>query len=136
MRANVAPDLRPDQRLTDPEVIAQITTFMLAGNETSSTALTWLLFRLAQNPDVQKRLRDECLSIDDPRPPLATVEALPYLDKCLHEILRFDGPVPGTIRQAMVDAVIPLSKPIKGVDGTLLETVHVPKGQEIFIREY
>jgi len=70
MRANMSPDLRPDQKLTDEEVMAQITTFMLAGNETSSTALTWLLYRLAQHPEMQKRLRDECLAVDDARPSL------------------------------------------------------------------
>jgi cytochrome P450 len=70
MHANMSPDLRPDQKLTDDEVMAQITTFMLAGNETSSTALTWLLYRLALNPDVQQKLRDECLAVDDVRPSL------------------------------------------------------------------
>lgn len=70
MRANMAPDLRADQKMSDAEVIAQITTFMLAGNETSSTALTWVLYRLAQNPKVQQRLREECRGVDDNRPSL------------------------------------------------------------------
>ncbi|EGG00296.1 uncharacterized protein MELLADRAFT_93703 [Melampsora larici-populina 98AG31] len=37
----------------------QMTTFLLAGHETTATALTWLLWTLAKHPDVQKRLRRE-----------------------------------------------------------------------------
>jgi hypothetical protein len=66
----------------------------------------------------------------------ATVEALPYLDKVIHEILRFDAPVPGTIRMANVDCVVPLSKPVQGRDGSLIENVRLSKGQEIFIRKH
>lgn len=64
----------------------------------------------------------------------AVVEALPYLDKVLHESLRFDMPVPGTVRQAQRDAVIPLSKPVQGRDGKMMDTVSVQKGQDIFLR--
>jgi cytochrome P450 len=41
---------------------------MLAGNETSSTALTWILWQLALHPELQDRLREECQSVDDERP--------------------------------------------------------------------
>jgi cytochrome P450 len=79
----MATDLRPDQRMTDDEVLAQITTFvsplaqrqklltnhqMLAGNETSSTALTWALYALAQNPASQDKLREELMAVGDERP--------------------------------------------------------------------
>lgn len=43
---------------------------MLAGNETSSTALTWLLWKLALHPDVQDKLRQECNSLEDEKPGL------------------------------------------------------------------
>lgn len=43
---------------------------MLAGNETSSTALTWILYMLTQHPETQDRLRKECLAVEEDRPSL------------------------------------------------------------------
>lgn len=134
MRANMSPDLRADQKLSNDEVIAQITTFMLAGNETSSTCLTWTLYRLAQHQDIQNKLRAECQSFGDDHPTLDKLNTLKYLDKVVHESLRFDPPVPGTIREAVKDHIVPLSKPVTGRDGTTVESVSVKKGMQTFIR--
>jgi len=64
-------------KLTDDEVFAQIKyavivrlshsylthyndrTFIFAGHETSSTGLSWTFYLLAQNPQLQTRLREE-----------------------------------------------------------------------------
>lgn len=133
LRANMAADLKPEQRLSDDEVLAQITTFMLAGNETSSTALTWTLYLLSQNPGAQDKLRKECLDIADDRPSLDEIQALPYLEGVLHEALRLCSPVPGTVRGAAEDFVLPLSTPIKGRDGRIMDQLKVNKGTGIFL---
>lgn len=41
---------------------------MLAGNETSATALTWATLNLVDRPDIQEKLRAECLSVPDDEP--------------------------------------------------------------------
>lgn len=133
MKANMAPDLRPDQKMSDDEVLAQITTFMLAGNETTSTALTWAVYRLSQHPDIQKRLRAECSAVDSDQPGIDELNALPYLDKVTHEVLRYDGPVPSTERMAARDMVIPLTIPIIGRDGTTMTSINAKKGCDIAI---
>ncbi|ORY33012.1 putative cytochrome P450 [Naematelia encephala] len=133
VRANMASDLKPDQRLTDDEVLAQITTFMLAGNETSSTALTWILYLLSQNPQVQKKIREECASVADERPSIESLQALPYMDAVVRESLRVCPPAPGTIRQTTADCIVPLSIPIKGRDGSTITSVHLPKGMQVFL---
>lgn len=80
----------PKERLTDDEVMSSILTFVIAGYETTSLALTWLLRELSIRPAVQDRLRAEIraakqqaaedgktgLSADD-------IVALPYLDAVL-----------------------------------------------------
>lgn len=109
---------------------------MLAGNETSSTALTWLLYRLALHKDIQERLRTECQAVANDRPGMDEINALPFLDKCVHESLRFDNPVANTVREAITDQVIPLSEPVVGRDGKLISEVHVKKGTTVFLREY
>ena len=43
------------------EILCQISTFLAAGHETSSSALTWTLYALARAPAVQARLREELL---------------------------------------------------------------------------
>jgi len=41
---------------------------MIAGNETTATALSWASLHLTQLPDIQDRLRAELLAVDDDEP--------------------------------------------------------------------
>jgi hypothetical protein len=50
-----------------------------------STAVTWALFALTQNPTAQKRLREELLSISTDCPTMDELNALPYLDCVVRE---------------------------------------------------
>jgi hypothetical protein len=53
----------------------------------------------------------------------------------VHEVLRLLAPVPSTRRDSVVDAVIPLGKPVKGRDGKMMNSVFLPKGTAVIIRE-
>lgn len=62
-------------------------TMLLAGHETSSTTLTWLLWRLSSQPQMQQRLREEfraarraAVEAGREEPTMDELEALPYLD--------------------------------------------------------
>ncbi|KAI0716494.1 cytochrome P450 [Earliella scabrosa] len=57
----------PGQRMSLNEILCQISTFLAAGHETSSSALTWTLYALARAPAVQARLREELRTL--PLPP-------------------------------------------------------------------
>jgi cytochrome P450 len=48
---------------TDDDVVAHAITFFIDGFETSSTALSFSLYALATNPDVQERVREEVESV-------------------------------------------------------------------------
>jgi cytochrome P450 len=135
MKANTSSEIAKEDRMSDAQVMAQITTFMLAGGETSSTALTLCLWRLAQHPEFQTRLRAEIRSVDTDRPTLDTVYKLPFLDNVVRESLRLDPPVPFTSRTTAHDVVIPLSMPIVGRDGTTMDSITVNKDTVIDIRE-
>ncbi|ODO08024.1 hypothetical protein I350_03607 [Cryptococcus amylolentus CBS 6273] len=133
IKANMAADLKPEDRLTDQEVLDQITTFMFAGNETTSTAVTWCLYQFAKKPEVQERLREEVLAVADERPSLDTLHSLKYMDIVVREVLRLYAPVPTGIRKAGQDIVIPLGTPVIGRDQQIITSVEVSKGTAIFV---
>lgn len=131
LKSNMSAELRPEQKMTDEDVFAQVTTFMLAGNETSATALTWILWRLAQHPDMQQRLRDECAEVSEAD--YSAVNQLPFLEAVVRESLRLDSPVPATLRVTKEDVTVPLSKPITGKDGTQMDSVRLRKGTTVMV---
>ncbi|MDA4804999.1 cytochrome P450, partial [Enterobacter hormaechei] len=65
LRANSDASLRPDQRLSDDEVLAQMTTFLFAGHETTAGVLSFALARLADNAGVQDQLYAEVEAVVD-----------------------------------------------------------------------
>lgn len=85
LKANMSKDLREDQKLTDGELEPQIITFLVAGSETSSTVLSWILWRLATNQAIQDRLRAELRSLDVEQPELDVLNTLPYLENVVRE---------------------------------------------------
>ncbi|KAJ3514175.1 hypothetical protein NLJ89_g2525 [Agrocybe chaxingu] len=133
VRANMATDLPPSQRMTDEDVLAQVPTFLVAGHETTSTATTWALYALSLRPDVQTKLRDELLAVVTDNPTMDELNALPYLDMVVRETLRVHAPVPSTIRVAVEDDVLPLSIPVAAKDGSVLREIRVQKGQTMLI---
>lgn len=135
IKANAAADLRPDQRLDDTEVIAQITTMLFTGHETTSTATGFCLRQLSLHPAAQAKLRRELLEAGSDEPDFDTLMALPYLHNVVRESLRLEGPVPNMGRVATEDVVIPLSRPIAGRDGKMMDTVELRKGDYVQARE-
>lgn len=51
--------------MSTDEVLCQISTFLAAGHETTSSALTWCLYALAKDQRVQSNLRDALRGIQD-----------------------------------------------------------------------
>ncbi|KAJ9520851.1 hypothetical protein QJQ45_014054 [Haematococcus lacustris] len=52
-------DLSTGDSLTQQQVIAQVFIFLIAGYETTATALTFALYLLAVNPEAQRKLQEE-----------------------------------------------------------------------------
>jgi hypothetical protein len=140
MRANMATDLPSNQRLSDEDVLArkyifvlnhainlitcsEITTFLVAGHETTSTATTWALYALTQSPEIQTKLRHELLSISTDNPSMDELNDIPYLDAVVRETLRLHAPVPLTLRVAVKDDILPLGNPVRTTRGELIDSI-------------
>ncbi|KAI0357855.1 cytochrome P450 [Trametes cingulata] len=133
LKANMATDIPDSQRLSDDDVIAQVPTFLVAGHETTSTGTTWCLYALTQAPDVQKKLREELLTVETDTPTMDELMALPYLDMVVRESLRLYAPVPSTMRVATKDDIIPLDTPFVDRDGKVQDHVKIAAGNQVVI---
>jgi len=85
--------LRKADAITHDELIGQIHTLFNAAYHTTSCALLWSLFLLAQHPEVNERLLDELEEFDGAAPSLDELERLPYLERVIRESLRILPPV-------------------------------------------
>ncbi|KII85490.1 hypothetical protein PLICRDRAFT_56724 [Plicaturopsis crispa FD-325 SS-3] len=130
VRANAASG---DQGLSDDDVLAQIPTFFVAGHETTSAAVTWALYQLTQSPDVQARLRAELRAVPTELPDMDELNALPYLDNVVREVMRVQAPVVHSMRTAMRDDVIPLARPFVDRKGVERHEIRISKGESIVI---
>ena len=149
VKSNLSTDIPPDQRLSDEDILNNVNTVMFAGSDTSSLGLTWTLWLLAKNQEVQDQLREELstvhcpesfgdLSVDEIDSLYGNVSELPYFDNVIKEALRLVPPVHSSIRVADQDDVIPTSQPYKiqkpgGGSVTVTSPIRVAKGTVVHI---
>ena len=71
----------------------EVTTFMLAGHETTANALVWMWYLLALNTAARDRMLEEVDSVlGDRRPTVDDVAALSWTTACFQEAMRFYPP--------------------------------------------
>jgi len=75
------------QALSDQELRDELMTLLLAGYETTATAITWGLYWMHRLPNVKEKLLNELNSLGDFTSPLE-ISRLPYLSAFCQETLR------------------------------------------------
>ncbi|XP_026681203.1 probable cytochrome P450 6a13 isoform X1 [Diaphorina citri] len=89
--------LSPDDvEMTDDVITAQSFVFFFGGYETSSSVLTFCLYELARNPDIQSKLRQEIMATKKKEGELTyeICHKMSYLDKVTKEALRMYPSLP------------------------------------------
>jgi len=77
------------ERMSERDVRDEALTIYFAGHESTATALSWVFYELAANPDVERRLQDEADQVLGDGPPTAeAVERLTYTEMVVRETLR------------------------------------------------
>jgi len=113
------------RRLNDTEVREESINLFVAGHETTSNALTWTWYLLAQHPAVEAKLHAELDSVLAGRmPTLRDLGALPYTQQVLKEAMRLYPPA----------WTLNAREPAEDV--TLDSGYTIPKGTQVFITPY
>lgn len=101
-----ATDPETGRSISDDDIINDLLIFMLAGHDTTATALTYALWVLGHHPDVQARVADEVRGIGDRELTPADVPRLGYTVQVLHEAMRLCPPAAGVGRLAVRDIAV------------------------------
>ena len=91
------------ERLTDTQIVDEIVTFIGAGHETTSRALTWLTYLLSQDAASRERVETEVDQLDISLPPENWLEDIPFSMACFNEGMRLYPPAPLISRQAIAE---------------------------------
>lgn len=75
------------QPMTDVELHNELLTLLLAGHETTASALTWAMYWIHSLPEVHQKLLQELDGLDPNADP-GTIARLPYLSAVCQETLR------------------------------------------------
>jgi cytochrome P450 len=102
-------------------VLDELVTFMLAGHETTATALTWAWYLLARNPEAEARLHAEVDSLNG-EVSFDSLPQLPYTALVFQEAMRLYPPALAFARRSKEKVEV------AGYD--------IPKGASIFMSPY
>lgn len=101
-----ATDPETGRPISDDDISNDLLIFMLAGHDTTATALTYSLWILGHHADVQDRVAAEAAAIGDRELTPDDVPALGYTVQVLHEALRLCPPAAGVARLATRDIAV------------------------------
>jgi len=97
----------------DSQIEDQLITFIWAGHETTSRALTWLVYLLSQDINARAKLEAEIDGLDMNLPPQDWADHMPWSMACFEEAMRLYPPAPIISRRMLKDDTyeeLPLKK--------------------------
>ena len=120
-RSSLLSMLANSKSMTDEAIRDEVLTFLIAGHETTTNALSFLLYLLSKYPDVKHAVKEEIeKNITDEHPNYQSFQALTYTKSVINEALRLFPPAWIISRQAIED------DEIMGYDVPKASTVNIP----------
>ncbi len=105
--------------LTDEEIVSQTMMIVLAAHDTTTSAITWLLYEIDRHPSIKARLRSELAEVTGGLPlSVEHLGRLRYFDLVLREVERRHPALTGLPR-----------KVVKAFD---FDGYHVPEGSTVY----
>ena len=107
---------------SDEEIMGNVFTLLLAGEDTTSHSMAWTIWSLAQRPGIQAKWAEEARDVLGEQPyatEYETVEGFRYGEGVLRESMRLTPVVPITGLEPLAD--------------TEIEGVHIPAGTRLFL---
>ncbi|XP_052196696.1 cytochrome P450 94B3-like [Diospyros lotus] len=96
-----------------------VLSFMMAGRDTMSAAMTWLFYLLSYHPKVEQEVVKELGSVVEPQERLShyeTLKEMRYLKACICESMRLFPPVAWDSKHAIADDFLPDGTPVHAGD--------------------
>lgn len=116
LEALIAAADQPGSAIDNDTVAGNVSTMLLAGEDTTANSIAWLLYFLRTHPDALQRATHEvqALAPDCATFTLEQLDSLDYLGACIDEAMRLKPVAPFLPLEALAD--------------TTVEDVHVPAG--------
>jgi cytochrome P450 len=119
-------DLDGEDPLDDSDVVGNVLTMIVAGEDTTAAAAAWVMHYLAAHPDIQRRVRAEAADVLGPHGAIADASALTrlrYAEAVVNESIRLRSPAPYLVIEPVADTTV--------ADGTT--ELRIGRGTPIFV---
>ncbi|KAI3616177.1 cytochrome p450 [Moniliophthora roreri] len=127
----------PKKRITNEELISQLSTLVLAGHDTTAFSIAWFLYELSAHPQDQRKIMEEIKAARAQSRTgeftISDYDSMTHLNASMKEVLRLHPIVNRFVREAGRDDVLPLQFPVTTRNGEVVDNIPVKKGQRIEI---
>ena len=99
---------QPGSGLDDRQVVGNVLTMLLAGEDTTANTLAWMIHLLQRNPKARQRVQQEAraLAPDPASFSMEMMDELVFLEACISETMRLKPVAPLMLLQALRDTTV------------------------------
>jgi cytochrome P450 len=108
LEAMIVAAAAPDAQFNDDDVAGNVMNMLLGGEDTTANTLAWMLHLLARHPVALQQAAEEARRVAPAGADasLEQLDALEFIEACIHETMRLKPVAPFNVLQALRDTVI------------------------------